>query len=149
MRLLVAIDGSDAAEHALAHALEVAEAMDAALTVVHAVDPDVYQESGFERDATLAEADRGLLLESLERAENRGLDHLEDAASFAADRGQEVHTDLLYGDPAAAIPDYVDDEGIDAVFVGHRGRSERTELLVGSVAKAVVERVTVPVTVVR
>jgi len=40
-------------------------------------------------------------------------------------------------------------EGVDPIYLGHRGRLERVKRVLGSVAKMIVERATVPVTVVR
>lgn len=149
MRFLVATDGSDAADDALAYAADVGDAMDASITVVHAVDPDVYEYGGTEPVEGLADAEGRLILENVEDAEDRGVEILESAAELAADLGHDVEAELLYGDPVPAVADYAEQEGFDAVFVGHRGRSERTDRMLGSVAKAVVERATVPVTVVR
>ncbi|EMA42612.1 universal stress protein [Halobiforma nitratireducens] len=149
MNVLVAVDGSDASENALAHAIDVAEAMDGTVTAVHTIDPSVFDVGGSDPIASASDADERLILESVEDAEQRGLDVLEEAVDLASEHGSDVGTELLYGDPVEEIAAFADDEGFDAIFVGHRGRSGRTELLVGSVAKQLVERATVPVTVVR
>jgi len=149
MKLLVAVDGSEEAEVALAYATDVAAAMDGQLTVVHAVDPSVYDEGGTQPISSITDAEHRLLVESLEDAEERGFDVLEDARRFADELGCEVETELLYGDPVEEVTAYADREEFDTIFVGHRGRSEQAERVLGSVAKDVVERATVPVTVVR
>jgi len=149
MELLVAVDGSDAAETALAYATDICDATDGSITVVHAVDPAVYEQRESDPIAGISDADNRLLIENVEDAEARGRDYLERAAEFAAELGHEVDTELLYGDPVVEITAYAADGGFDTVYVGHRGRSERTDLLLGSVAKDVVERATVPVTVTR
>jgi nucleotide-binding universal stress UspA family protein len=145
----VAVDGSEAADDALAHAVTVGDATGASITVAHAVDPVVYDVGGSEPVSGLSDADRRLILEDVGDAEDRGLEILEAATEFARTLDCEVETELLYGDPVAAVTDYAEEAGFDAIFVGHRGRSERTDLMLGSVAKDVVERATVPVTVVR
>lgn len=149
MNLLVAIDGSQEAEDALAYAIDVAEAMDGSVTTVYAVDPAVYEEGGSEPISTFADADGRLVVESVQDAEERGQRVFDDAIEFAEQRDFDIETELLYGSPVTAITDYAEAEDLDTIYVGHRGRSERMELLVGSVAKGVVERATVPVTVVR
>ncbi len=149
MKFLVATDGSEEADEALAFATDISDAMEGSITVVHAVDPTVYEERGSEPISGLSDADRRLVIENIEDAEDRGLDILAEAAQFAEDLGQEVETELLYGDPVSEITDYAEEKGFDAIFVGHRGRSEHTERLLGSVAKEVVERATIPVTVIR
>lgn len=149
MKLLVAVDGSDESTAALARAIDIADATGGSITVAYAVDPSVYDLGGAEPVSGLSDADRRLIMESVEDTESRGLDLLDDAAAFAADRGQSVETELLYGDPVRAITSFAENEGFDAIYVGHRGRSERTERLMGSVAKGIVERTTLTVTVVR
>ncbi|ARS90985.1 universal stress protein [Natrarchaeobaculum aegyptiacum] len=149
MKSLVAVDGSEESERALAYATDVADAMDGSITVVHAVDPSVYDLGGMEPIASLADADERLVLENLEDAESRAMTVLEEAVDLAEELGSDVEADLLYGDPKREIPNYAAEEGFDAIYVGHRGRSERVEVLVGSVAKTLVERADVPVTVVR
>ncbi len=149
MRFLVAVDGSEESENALAYAADIADAMDSSITVVHAVDPTVHDEGGSEPTVSLWDADQRLVLESIEDAEQRGLDLLEDVSAFADELGRDVEIELLYGDPVVEIADFAADEGFDTIYVGHRGRSERAGLMLGSVAKSLVERATVPVTVVR
>ena len=149
MNFLVATDGSPEADDALAYATDISDAMGGTITVVHAVDPAVYDTGRSEPIAGLGDADRSLIIENVEDAENRGLEILEDAADLAAELGHEVETELVYGDPVPAITDYANERGFDALFVGHRGRSARADMMLGSVATAIVERATLPVTVVR
>lgn len=149
MRFLIAVDGSPEADDALDYAMEVADAMDASLTVAFAVDPSVFELGGEDPVTRLSDADERLLVEHVADAEDRGLDVLEEAAETATARGHDVDTELLYGDPVEELTDFAAELGYDAIFVGHRGRSNRADVMVGSVAKALVERSTVPVTVVR
>lgn len=149
MKFLVAVDGSQESEDALAYATDIADAMEGSITAVYAVDPSVYEKGGSEPISSLSDADQRLLIQSVKDAEERGLDILDDAARLAKDLGHEVETELLYGDPVKEITDYADETGFDAIFVGHRGRSEWTDRMLGSTAKAIIERATVPVTVVR
>ncbi|MFB6069556.1 MAG: universal stress protein [Halanaeroarchaeum sp.] len=148
MKFLVAVDGSAESYDALRHALTIAERSEATVTVVHAVDPDVYEVGGMEPITELGDADDRLLVESIEDAEQRGTDVLEEAAEIAAERGLTVETDLLYGPPVPRIVECAERNDVDNVFVGHRGMTDRLEALLGSVAKRVVERSSVPVTVV-
>ncbi|MGM0716663.1 MAG: universal stress protein [Halobacteriota archaeon] len=149
MKCLVATDGSEEADNALAYATDITDAMGGSITIVHAVDPTVYRVGGNEPISGLSDADRRLVLENIEDAEDRGLTLLAEAVEFAEELDHEVETELLYGDPVSEITDYAGERGFDAIFVGHRGRPEHTERLLGSVAKEIVERSTIPVTVVR
>ncbi|MFB6149967.1 MAG: universal stress protein [Halobacteriales archaeon] len=149
MKLLVAVDGSDEAADALAYATDIADAMDGSITVVHAVDPAVYETADDDPVATSENASRRLIVQSIEDAEDRGFTILDEASSFAEELGYTVDTELVYGDPVTAISAYAEDADIDTIFVGHRGRSERTARMLGSIAQGLVERATMPVTVVR
>ncbi|WP_267643433.1 universal stress protein [Haloarchaeobius amylolyticus] len=149
MRLLVAMDGSDAAENALTYAADICDATGGSITVVHAVNPAVYDTGGSAPISTLSDADRRLVVERIEDAEHRGEQHLSRATELAGDLGVSVETELLYGDPVHVITDYAEDADFDTIVVGHRGRSGRADSMLGSVAKQIVERATVPVTVVR
>lgn len=148
MRVLVALDGSDPAERALDYAIDLAERTDAAITVVHAVDPSVYDRGGDEPISTLGDAEQRLVLESIEDAEGHGSDLLAEASELAQEAGHEVDTALLYGEPVRQIVEFAAAEGFDAIVVGHQGRSARAGRMLGSVSKTVVERSSVPVTVV-
>jgi nucleotide-binding universal stress UspA family protein len=147
MKFLVAVDGSAESDRALDHAAEMAAAADAELTVVYSVDPDVYDTGGSEPITDLSDAERRLVVESVEDAEARG----EGILAEASERVTEVPvaTELLYGNPVETVSDFATSEGYDGVFVGHRGLSDAHERVLGSVAKGIVERSTVPVTVVR
>lgn len=109
----------------------------------------MYEVRGSEPVTDLSDADRRLVLEGVENAESRGLNVLDEASDFAAELGRDVETKLLHGDPVVEIADHAEEAGFDAIVVGHRGRSEHEDRLLGSVAKELVERATVPVTVVR
>jgi nucleotide-binding universal stress UspA family protein len=149
MKFLVATDGSDQSNDALAFAVRLATAADAAVTVAHSVTPEIYTERTSGPVQGLPDAERKLVLESIEDAENRGDRVLEEARALAAELGVTAATELLYGDPEDTIAAFADAEGYDLVFVGHRGMSSRAEGLLGSVAKALAARTNVPVTIVR
>lgn len=148
MKLLVAVDGSAESENALTYAVDIADATDGSTTLVHAVEPDVYDAGGTEPTSP-SEARNRLIVDSVEAAEERGVEILEEAIELAAALGRDVSGELLYGEPVRTITDFAEDGEFDTIYVGHRGRSERTVELLGSVAADVVQRATVPVTVVR
>lgn len=148
MKLLVAVDGSKQSDRALEYAVNIANATDGSITLVHAVEPDVYDTGGDEPMSTSERQDR-LIIDSLDAAEKYGREVIDDAIDFAADAGQDATGELLYGDPVRVITDYAEVEGIDTIYVGHRGLSGREAQVMGSVARDVLERATVPVTVIR
>jgi nucleotide-binding universal stress UspA family protein len=142
MRLLVAVDGSEQSDNALAHAVQLAAETDGSVTVVHAVDPAVQEVAEAPPDG----GDR-LVVEDEADAEARAERVLSAAVEAVGDR-VPVTAELLHGDPREVVPDLAASEGYDGIVVGHRGLSERRERVLGSVAKSLVERSPVPVTVV-
>jgi nucleotide-binding universal stress UspA family protein len=148
MTFLVAVDGSNASDHALAYATDLAARLDTDLYVVHAVEPAVV-DTGGDEPTDFDDAAGRLVAEAVEDAEANAERVLEEAAEYAAEAGVAAETELLYGPPLQVIPDVTEREAVEGLFVGHRGLSGRYEGLVGSVAKGLVERSAVPVTVVR
>mgnify|MGYP002760861283 CR=1 FL=1 len=142
MRLLVAVDGSEQSDNALAYAKRLSEATDGSLTVVHAVDPSVQELA----DVPPADDDR-LVVEDETDTEERAERILDEAVESAGDR-VPVTSELLHGDPREVLPELAATEEYDGLVVGHRGLSARQERVLGSVAKSLVEHSAVPVTVV-
>jgi nucleotide-binding universal stress UspA family protein len=138
MRYLVATDGSAVSDDAVAYAAEHAAAMDVTLEIVHVITP----EAEFHGGDLVQPGEAELLADGRET-----LDRAETLAGETANAA--VETELLTGRPAEALTEYAAESGADAIYVGHRGLSEKREQVVGSVAKSVVDRASVPVTVVR
>lgn len=143
----MAVDATPDSDRALDHGQELARAAGADLVLVHAVAPNVQETVGEPVSGPEEVGDR-LVMEGTDDAEERGAEILAAAANrVAADI--EVETELLYGSPAAAITEFAETTEADGILVGHRNLSEEQERLVGSVAKRLIERSSVPVTVVR
>jgi nucleotide-binding universal stress UspA family protein len=143
MRYIVATDGSEEADAAVGYASGQAAAFGATLDVVHVLTPETKLVDG---ELVLAGGSRALELGERTLREARRL--ATDATGEGAER-LAVETQLLTGTPADAIVEHRRATGADAIYVGHRGRSEQRESTVGSVAKSVVDKATVPVTVIR
>lgn len=148
MKLLVAIDGSEESNRALAAAVDIASVTDGSITLIHAIEPDIYDAGGVEPGSVSERRDR-LIIDSLDSAEEQGQSILDEAIAFAEESGLQVSGELRYGRPAQIITEFADEGDFDAIYLGHRGLSERTIEFLGSVARDVVERANVPVTVVR
>lgn len=147
--ILVAYDGSDESATAIEHACALGEEMEVTITVVYAVQPDVYEAATGETPANFAEEYRREILRTVNEAEEQGLEHLTEAETIAEENGQEIVTELLYGPPVNKILEYSSDENVDMIVLGHRGDSDGAVTSLGSVAKAIMERASVPVTVTR
>jgi nucleotide-binding universal stress UspA family protein len=141
MRYLVATDGSREGDSAVEYASRQAAALDATLVIVHVLTPDTRLVDG---ELVLAGGSKAVELgeRTLEQARRLAEDAVESEAPA-------VETELLSGRPAEAITDHAREAGADAIYVGHRGLSEEREQVVGSVAKSVLDKATVPVTVIR
>jgi len=143
MRYLVATDGSTLGDEAVRHAARQAVAFDATLVIAHVLTPDSELIDGT------------LILPGEEAAVEEGERVLEGARAVAEEVAEAenadigIETELLTGRPADAITAFADETDADGIHVGHRGLSEEREQVVGSVAKSVVDKATVPVTVIR
>ena len=142
MRHLVATDGSALGDEAVRYAARHTVAFDGTLVIAHVLTPDSELIDGTivlpGEEAAVAEGER-----VLERARSVATDAIDGGADLA------VETELLTGRPAEAITDFAAETDADAIYVGHRGLSEEREQVVGSVAKSVVDKATIPVTVIR
>ncbi|MDS0281641.1 universal stress protein [Haloarcula onubensis] len=143
MRYTVATDGSEESDDAIRHAAVHAGALGATLDIVHAIEPEAELRNG---ELVLPGSDRATELGRETLAAGRQV--AEDVAR-ERDADFEIETRLLAGRPADAITDYANESGADAIYVGHRGLTEEREMVLGSVAKSVVDKATVPVTVIR
>lgn len=142
MRYLVATDGSQEGQKAVQYASTHAVAFDATLEIVHVLTPE----------AEIVDGE--IVLPGENRAIERGEKLLEQARQLAADAvarpdDLDVETRMLTGRPANAIAEHARETDVDAIYVGHRGDSDERTQVVGSVAKAVVDKATVPVTIIR
>lgn len=143
MRYIVATDGSTESDAAARYAATQATALDAAIEVVHVITPA----------AELVDGE--VVLPGEDAALEQGEQVLADAAALVRevaaehDAALEVETELLTGRPANAITGHARAVEADAIYVGHRGISEEHAGAVGSVAKSVVDRASVPVTIMR
>ena len=143
MKYLVATDGSAVGDRAVEHAAIEATAWDAPLEIVHVLTPDSKLVDG------------SLVIPGSEAAVDHGtrlLSEAERLAETAADRREariETSTELLAGQPADTITTHAEEHGFDAIYVGHHGESDEGSNRVGSVAKSVLDKTTVPVTIIK
>lgn len=131
--ILVPTDGSDSAQAALDHAIELALTTGAALHVVNVVDIGV----------VMGDVDAGLVLDTLEEA---GEQAIEVAIHRAREAGvSTVEASVLSGTPYRAICDYTDERDVDCIVMGTHGRTGVGRVVLGSVTERVVRYSDVPV----
>jgi nucleotide-binding universal stress UspA family protein len=133
-RILVPTDGSEPADRAVEHALELAEQYGTTVHVLHVVDTARYGEP------SLSSAE--IVLNELEE---RGQELLEEVADRADDRGIPVETELRHGRPHLVITDYADEVETDLIVLGYQGQTHAMEGHIGSVAERVVRTAGRPV----
>lgn len=139
MTYLVATDGTTEGTTAVEYCARHAAAMDETVEIVHVLTPQTRLERG------------EFVLDDNNTAVGEGEEILagaRDTAEAVAD-GVTVETTLLAGMPATEITSHAEQTSVDAIYVGHRTLSADHQRVVGSVAKTVLEKATVPVTVVR
>ena len=136
-KILVAIDGSEASNHAYAKELELAAITQARLTALAIEGPlPAYA-------ATIGEVDE------VKREKDEFFSGLADRARRAAARaGVEIEVEVRPGHPAELISRFASEGGYDLIVLGHRGHFVRDHLL-GSTADRVAEQARCPVMIVR
>lgn len=151
MRFLVATDGSEVSDTAVEYAASEASAWGASLEIVHVLTPETELVDG---NLVLPGEDEAMEHgeQTLRRAKQRAVETVDGRATDTDTESEsevEITTELLAGRPAEAIAERADETGVTAIYVGHRGLSEKREQVVGSVAKTVVDKATVPVTIIK
>ncbi|MFM0055315.1 universal stress protein [Paraburkholderia phytofirmans] len=143
-RILVAIDGSQAAQRALEEALKIAEAAQATVTAVFVA----------EHVAQMVDMSTGLLEEQARTTASAeaAMATLEDARALFEQHKVRGLTRTIdaYGEDIASVLCRVADEcEADLLVMGTHGRHGIGRLLLGSVAEALLRRTGVPVLMVR
>jgi nucleotide-binding universal stress UspA family protein len=142
-RILVPIDGSDAASRGLSEALRLAAPWGSTIRLLHVICADPLPEAQSGRAD--AEGHRRSLGE---RARNL----LSSAASAAGNAGVAIETqvrELERGRPAGAILDDASSSRCDLIVMGTHGRSGLGHDVIGTNAEEVVRKSPVPVLSVR
>ena len=137
-RILVGLDGSDAAHNALSTALDLA-ALSGAEVLVASVEERLPAYA-----ATVGE------VEDEERFEHGYFHEIQARAKrAAAERGVRLETTILPGHAAQTLTRLGRERGCDLIVVGHTGHSRLHNLFLGSTADRVVELASCPVLVTR
>ncbi|WP_049923791.1 universal stress protein [Halopiger djelfimassiliensis] len=144
-RILVPTDGSDTAEVAVDHALDLAEKYGAEVHALYVVDTDSMSLSlGAEQVDRIRQGQYGEMEEVRTRAEK--------ATATVTDRAEELGLDAVEhvsaGRPHSLIEEYADDNDIDLIVMGSHGRAGIRRTLLGSVTERTLRSTTIPVLVV-
>lgn len=137
--ILVGVDGSENAEHALQRAIQFATMHEAKLHIAHIIDT-----RALNTYATVNYSYNDLITEETVNA-------LNDYKTFALDNGvKEVETIVEYGSPRTLMSKTIPAEyDIDLVIVGATGLNAVERMFIGSVSEQIVRQAQCDVIVVR
>jgi nucleotide-binding universal stress UspA family protein len=139
--LLVAVDGSEGAERALDHAVELAKASQATILVAHIIEWSPY--SFLSQDEIAQRHKRRQ--EELSRAEEHLITPVTDKLS---QQGIQAKGIIKYGNIAKSLCSIAEEEQANQIIIGRTGDDSFTDRLFGTVPGALVQVSPVPVTVV-
>jgi nucleotide-binding universal stress UspA family protein len=136
--ILVPVDGSACATHALAYACDFSKIASAKIELCYAVDYHSLPGSMGKRPESAPD----LLLEEGESILMR-------ARAAAGKRGVEARCRLIRGNAAEAIVQHARESNADLIIMGTHGRTGFRRLVLGSVADGVARRSSIPVLLMR
>lgn len=143
--LLLATDGSDQANAALAAGLQLVGVQSAVLlvTVVPAADPGMVIGSGH-AGPVMTPSEKTAMLESRDENGRAILDAAVQFLGFTAD-GANVDTEMLTGNAGEAICQRAESGNVSGIVIGTRGQGGFKRALLGSVSDFVVRNAPCPV----
>jgi nucleotide-binding universal stress UspA family protein len=140
--ILVAVDGSDTAQQAVAKAAGLAKAFGSEVSVVYVIDP--YPFTGVGTDLAYGQD------QSLSAATNEANSALEAAQQLAAQQGVDANVMVVEGHAVhRGIAETAASVDADLIVMGSHGRKGLEKLVLGSVTQRVLGDVHIPVLVVR
>jgi nucleotide-binding universal stress UspA family protein len=146
-KILVALDNSSASDALFAEALELAQATEGALLLVHSLsnqDDDSPLPMSAKLDSIYWAPGTELNLEAWRqewvRYETESIDRLRRYAAIANTGGVTAEFRQLIGDPAAVICKAAHDWNADLILIGSRGRKGLAELVLGSISNEVMHK---------
>ncbi|WP_246279752.1 universal stress protein [Natronomonas salina] len=122
-RVVIAVDGSEAAERAAQRGFRFALMFDAEVDVLHVLER--------KRNRLVKSADEEAELQE------RGERILDDVAELALDTGVDVSTHLAEGEPAASICEHAVERDASLITLGRQGLSGLGDRLFGGVTERV------------
>lgn len=141
-KILVPIDGSEAAWHALQYACNLGERFDSIITVVHVIQPH------YTLPTVALHSQIPFLSVNIEEVEETGYKLIELAKAEMSNYPQ-VETLLELGHPAERILSLVKSGDYNLIVIGSRGLSGISEFFLGSISATVSQYSTIPVMIVK
>ena len=135
-KILLAYDGSEAADKAYRHALDLADKYGAELKVLAVASPPEFAE----------DVETEAILENAQEHYEKQFGPLKEQATA---RGFQPHFEITVGHPAEQIIYHAEQDEVDLIVMGHRGKTFLQRWLLGSVTKRVISYAHCTVLVVR
>ncbi|AGB36968.1 universal stress protein [Natronococcus occultus] len=143
--ILVPTDGSDTAEYAVEHAVDLAEKYDADIHALYVLDTSAIDVSlGTEQVDRIQQGQ----FEDMPELQQRANDATGAVASRAETHDIDVTEAVVAGQPHKQINSYATDNDVDLIVMGSAGRSGVRRALLGSVAERTLRSTQIPVLVV-
>jgi len=143
--ILIPTDGSETANVAMSHAVDLAAQYGARLHALYVVDIDAVNFGlGTEQVDRIKQGNFGEMYDLQEKAD----DATGAVVDAAAEHDVAVHEEVRVGTPHEVIAGYADNNDIDLVVMGSHGRSGVRRALLGSVTERVLRSTHIPVLVV-
>jgi len=140
MKILLPVDGSEVALHAVRHALSlVQQGLRADFVLVNVQPPASLYEVVTAHDPDVIREVRGAA----------GADQIAPAEALLQAAGVDYEVEVAGGEAANLIVELAENYGCDAIVMGARGLGDLRAALLGSVSSAVAQSSPVPVTLVR
>ncbi len=141
-KILVPIDGSEAAWHALEYASKLGEKFGSLITIVHVVQPH------YTLPTIALHGEVPFLSVNIEEVESTGYKLIE-LAKAELNHYPNVETLLEFGHPAERILALTKNDTYNLIVIGSRGLSGISEFFLGSISATVSQYSTIPVMIVK
>jgi len=141
-KILVPIDGSEVAWHALEYACTLGEKFNSILTVVHVIQPH------YTLPTIALNGEIPFLSVNIEEIETTGYKLIE-LAKQKLSHYPNVETLLELGHPAERILSLTKNDNYDLIVIGSRGLSGISEFFLGSISATVSQHSTIPIMIVK
>ncbi len=138
--ILLPTDFSEHADHAVNYAIELAQQLQAQLTLIYVIHLT---------PLVMGDVGASTLLPYLADLENDAHERMQALLKRVHEKGIQGETAVVQGVPFQTIVDTAASRGIDLIIMGTHGRTGLTHALMGSVAEKVVRLAPCPVLVTR
>ena len=151
-KILVAVDGSKSAQNAARKAANLAEDLEAEVTLIH-----VYTETAqipvnqFNEVASYLSAEtlESIMEQQEDTIKEKRQKILDEDAVFFKEKGINPEKVLLHGDPADEVCEYAEENNFDLIVVADKGHGKVERFLLGSISDKIVRHAKISVMIVK